>query len=144
MLFTCWLVSPSFSAEFLVRAKPHWKDSWNATAVNKLSVQEKRNYDARTQVGDVIVVRPDGWEWGKEECLPNFIIIKIPGLNYDTAKQYEDALHEAADSNSVLKFRKWQIPKTFIDAAIAQGQSVVVIDSPQVTVFINRLIQKTQ
>ena len=64
-------------AELLVKAKPHWKDSWNQTKINSLSENEKRHYNARSQIGDIIVVKQDGWNWGKEERLPNFIVIKI-------------------------------------------------------------------
>ena len=79
-------------AECLIRAKGHWKDSWTPAQVNKLSIAEKEQYDARTQLGDIVVIRPDGWEWGREECLPNFILVKIPDMTVEEAKQYEDSI----------------------------------------------------
>ena len=47
--------------------------------------------------GDVIVVRPDGWEWGKEECLPRYIVVKLPGVKEVDAKKYEEQLTETKD-----------------------------------------------
>jgi hypothetical protein len=32
--------------------------------------------------GDVVVVMPDGHQWGAKEGLPNFVKIKIPGLDH--------------------------------------------------------------
>lgn len=36
--------------------------------------------------GDVVIVKPDGWEWGTEEVLPpaqggKFFIVKVPGVD---------------------------------------------------------------
>jgi hypothetical protein len=47
----------------------------------------QNGYDSRTQVGDVIVVRPDGWEWGTRECLPEYVVIKLPGVSEEDAKK---------------------------------------------------------
>ena len=48
--------------------------------------EEKRNRCYRK--GDIIVVMPDGHEWGKEERLPKFVVIKVPGMSVATAKKY--------------------------------------------------------
>lgn len=31
--------------------------------------------------GDIVVVKPDGWEWGAEERLPRFVQVKVSGLS---------------------------------------------------------------
>jgi len=61
--------------------------------IDKLSVEKKQSYDARSQKGDIIVVKPDGWKWGKEECPPRFVVIKVPEIKYEDAKKsFQDAL----------------------------------------------------
>jgi hypothetical protein len=79
-------------AEFLLRAKPHWKDTWDSAKLATLSQQELRQYNARTQIGDIVIVRPDGWVWGNEECLPNFLVVKVPGVVLP--HNYEESLNE--------------------------------------------------
>lgn len=36
--------------------------------------------------GDIVDVRPDGFEWGKSEGLPNFVVIKVPGVDHTSNK----------------------------------------------------------
>ena len=60
-------------AEFLVKAKP----SWNGKG---------------KEVGDIVVVRPDGWKWGNKECPPDYIIVKLPSMSFEDAKEYEKKL----------------------------------------------------
>ena len=76
-------------AELLIQAKSHWMDKFTQEQVDKMSIGEKRSYSARAQIGDVIVVCPDGWKWGREECLPNYVVIKVPTLTVEEAKKYD-------------------------------------------------------
>lgn len=62
-------------AEFLVKA---------VDAVN-LNIEKNRQCYKR---GDIVVVKPDGWAWGKKEGPPRFEIVKIPGMSYMTALPY--------------------------------------------------------
>ena len=39
-------------------------------------------------IGDVIIAKPNGWRWGKKECLPSYYIIKIPDLSVKEAESY--------------------------------------------------------
>ena len=126
-------------AELLVRAKPHWKDSWDATKVSSLSKIELQRYNARSQVGDIIVVKPDGWKWGKEERLPNFVVVKIPSLSYTLAKQYESRLIPASGDYVMLKKRKWNIQKAYVDALVAGNTNEITIDNVQ---FSSKLSEK--
>lgn len=42
-----------------------------------------------TKRGDVIVARPDGWNWGKDELsLPFWRIVKIPAMDLATAESF--------------------------------------------------------
>ena len=110
-------------AELLVRAKKHWQDDWDQKKVDSLTEEEKASYDARSQIGDVIVVRPDGWKWGKCECLPEYLVVKVPD-KIDDAKRYEEPLVEEVTSTidgkevkgqRMLRTRKYSIPKTEVD-----------------------------
>lgn len=38
--------------------------------------------------GDIVVVMPDGHEWGGEERLPKFVVVKIPGVDAERARKY--------------------------------------------------------
>lgn len=111
---------PSYAIEFLIKAKPHWKDSWTQEQVDALSPEAKKEYDSRSQVGDIIVVRPDGWEWGNEECLPNFIIVKVPDMTMEEAKQYEESLIDA-ETMEVKKVRKYHVEEAEVNDAKNNG-----------------------
>jgi hypothetical protein len=121
------MVCPSYGAEFLVRAKSHWMDEWTSQQVNALSDEEKESYDARTQREDIVVVRPDGWNWGIQECLPNFIIIKVPGMSMETASQYQQCLLDG-ETGKMKKVKKWHVKKKVVDDAIDAEDSIVVLD----------------
>ena len=135
-------------AEFLLRAKPHWKDTWDSAKLATLSQQELRQYNARTQIGDIVVVRPDGWVWGNEECLPNFLVVKVPGIvlphNYEESLMAQDGVDEQGHSIMVmLKHRKFQVPIAWMNSKIADGVSVITITlSAQKTALINSIIEK--
>lgn len=62
-------------AEFLIKARDQ---------VDLPANQEKR--DRGWKRGDIVEIHPDGWEWGKEERLPKFVVVKIPGLPSEQAR----------------------------------------------------------
>jgi len=83
------LVSPCYGAELLVKAE----ESWNNNAdTSKMTKEELTTWNARSRKGDIIVVRPDGWSWGKEECPPKFVVVKMPNVKVDDVKHYEQSL----------------------------------------------------
>ena len=135
-------------AELLVRAKPHWMDSLTQAEVDAMKPEQKDSYNARTQIGDIIVVRPDGWQWGKEENLPNFVVIKLPNISIEQVKKYEETLSEQfTDTNGrlltrLLKHRKYQLPKIVIEGYKFLNINLVAIKSSQVNTFISSIIQK--
>ena len=138
-------------AELLVKAKAHWMDSLSQEEVDKLPPYKRQTYNARSQIGDVIVVKPNGWKWGREECLPNYVVVKIPNLKVEDAKEYEYPLfgkigvNEAGDPVApVLKGRKHQIPKAVIDNAKQLSKSTIVVDAAQKDSFIAGIIKKVK
>jgi hypothetical protein len=81
-------------AELLVKAKAHWMDSFPQATIDAMTPAERRGFESRSRIGDIIVVRPDGWVWGSEECLPNFVVVKVPGVSVEDVKHYEDVLQQ--------------------------------------------------
>ena len=132
-------------AELLIRAKKHWMDDFKQDDIDKMSKEQRQSYEARSQIGDIIVVRPDGWVWGKEECLPNFIVVKLPQISYDSVKQYEQTLTKIEGTGEtakviLLKRRKFRIPETWVNA---NKQDVITITlSSQKEALINSIITK--
>ena len=127
--------------EALIRAKIHWKDEWNQAKVNSLTTEEKAQYDARTQLGDVVVIRPDGWVWGREEGLPNFVLVKIPNMTVGEAKQYEEAIMDTTDPEhpKLLRFRKFYLKPSWVNTIISQG-GVYTINKSIVTNYIEQKV----
>lgn len=114
-------------AELLVRAQGHWLDSLTPNEIAALPDWRKKEYTYRSKKGDIIVVRPDGWTWGREECLPRFIVIKIPGLSVEDAKKYEEPLLITPAAGAVraeYKGRKYALPESLILSAVSLNKNV--------------------
>jgi len=101
-------------AEFLIKAKDvvHTNPSKNLTGCYKR--------------GDVVEIRPDGAEYGTDEGLPNFVVIKVTGLTFEAAKKYMiqqymgDVIGETPDPEVVTKRRKYRVRIDDVPAAILQ------------------------
>jgi hypothetical protein len=107
-------------AELLIKAREPWN---NDISTLKMTEDEKRSFDSRTRKGDIIVVRPDGWQWGKLECLPDYVVVKTKD-SYDDAKKYEEPLTEEKEvtvdkrtetTTEVIKCRKHAITALSVD-----------------------------
>ena len=59
--------------------------------------------------GDVVVVMPNGHEWGKEEGPPSFIILKIPGLSVTVARKYLESEYVLGDKNKLARRRRYRL-----------------------------------
>ena len=101
-------------AEFLVRAKGHFLDALKQNEVNALSDEQRAVYDARSQIGDIIVIRPDGWTWGSGESLPDFIVVKCNQILYEDIKDKELPLWSNDAIPKMLKRRKWRVPQSWV------------------------------
>jgi len=62
--------------------------------------------------GMPVVVMPDSHTWGREECLPKFVIIKIPGVSVDKVRKYLEPEREdtpnADGIHPVYRRRLWR------------------------------------
>lgn len=117
-------------AEFLIQAKQNWMDSLSPGDVNKLSPVQRQAYDARSQKGDIVIVKPDGWQWGNEERLPNYIVVKVPSISIEEAlsKTGRWDLHSGSTYTLYRKYR-FSIPASYVDTVIAGGGTITVIRS---------------
>lgn len=55
--------------------------------------------------GDIVVVMPDGHVWGRQEGLPKFYQVSIPGLSVELAKKVIESEMDA--ENKFVARRKW-------------------------------------
>jgi len=119
-------------AELLVRAAPHWKDSFTQDQIDALQGEELDEYNARTQIGDVVCVYEDGV--CTEDPSPNskFILIKIPGVTLAQAKQYVRRVSKVENKKRILlKRRKFRIPENWVKNKVDQGKRTVVVSKQQ-------------
>jgi hypothetical protein len=116
-------------SELLIRAKAHYLDSLTQAEVDKMSKEQRQSYEARSQVGDIIVVRPDGHKWGKCECLPEYLVVKIPD-SFEDAKYLEESLSDTTDREKpvLLKVRKHSLAISEVSA-----KSLEVKDLDEIT-----------
>jgi len=138
------ITSTCFSAELLCKAKEHWLDKFSQIEIDKMVADKEitlDSYNARSQIGDIIVVRPDGWNWGREECLPNFVVIQVPDMTIEEAKIYEESLNDNTDpeNSKMLKVRKYNVEKAVVDEVKASGESKIKKDK---LVIKPKIIQK--
>ncbi len=113
--------TPCYAAELLVKMV----DAWGTL-------------ESRSMKGDIIVVKPDGWKWGKEERPPKFVVIKLVGVKVEDVKHYEEPL---MDKEVMLKRRKYAVDTATVDScAIEIGGAKEI---PKAT-FNTKLITKTK
>ena len=129
-------------AQLLIKALEPWNND------NPLAPSE------RSRLGDIIVVRGDDHVWGNEECLPRFIVVKLPGIAEADVKHYEqslmvsDGVDELGNPKMKLaKVRKYQVPPSYVSE-----QTESVIDIPlghgegvdPVSDFMDSIVEKTE
>ena len=98
-----------------------------------------------SEVGDIIVVRPDGFVWGSLECLPEYLQVKLPQISYDDIKHFELSLLDTTGPHMrLVKRRKWHIPSSWVAQKVALGETVVTITVPtQKLALIQSVLEKT-
>ena len=122
------LVQTGVCAELLIKANGHWMDNLSQEKIEKMSEDEFRSYNARSQKGDVIAVRPDVWTWGKSECPPNYIVVKVPEMTLEETKEYEQPLMEDYIDDEtkevmqrVVKLRKYYVDVSEVEEVKQEG-----------------------
>ena len=96
-------------AELLVKAM----DSTHADSVKDMRGCYK--------TGMPVVVMEDGHIWGGEECLPRFVVIKIPTISVDVVKKYIEPEYQGVDNQGrpeMYRRRKWNISWVDLPSAV--------------------------
>ncbi len=125
LLLILFLVPTSHSVEIAIRAKTHWMDTVNTMGWSQNQLDEKARV---TQKGSPILLRPDGFIWGSAEKLPDYIIIKLPGVSKSQVKKYVNRLY-GSDSITVIKERPFKIPEVWVDS-IANYYGGIITTTP--------------
>lgn len=122
------LVGSVNSVEILVKAQPFWQRS---KSIPEGTLQDTISYLRdmwhQTHRGEIIVIKPDGWVWGRKESPPEYIIVKVPGVTVAQAIKYtqglidstlyDSSLFEQPDTVNV-KERRWHFLKKVVDSAL--------------------------
>ena len=115
-------------AELLIKAKENWMESLSKEEIKALPKEKKDRYNARSKKGDIVAVKPDGWQWGKMECLPSFIVVKMPGKNVEEVEHLTESLYDSTSSPKkpkLLKHRKFTFSERLIKTQVDANKSVV-------------------
>lgn len=93
--------------------------------------------------GDVVVIYPDGHEYGKIEGLPKFMIVKIPDLSFKDAQKYIEEEVDDTDLNNIItitrrryKFLVDDIPSEIGEVVMTKEELNDFIEEKPVTVII--------
>jgi hypothetical protein len=133
-------------AEFLIKAQGNlWmenlaKEDW---ATKKLTQEQ---FDARSEIGDIVVVKPDGHPWGRCECPPQYVVIKVPKMDWEKAKILEKGLYETRlvtvgdreeEQQIMRKKHLYQVPSTLVDLAVKE-KGVLEIKEEEMIAYISK------
>ena len=131
--------------EVLIQARGHWQDGWNQAKVDALSDGDKKSHNARIQLGDIVVVKPDGWVWGREETLPRYIVIKAPGVAVEDVAHLTEHLMDTTDSDPdkhfIKKKRKYQIPNGWLNTHL--DEDVVTLTPAEIILVMDNIVEKS-
>jgi len=81
-------------------------------------------------MGHVIDVKPAGWTWGDQECLPKFVILQVSDMDVTTGQQYLAALRDS--NNNVVGIRQWIFNFPAIPATPPHGAPPAMTQAIQV------------
>lgn len=109
IVFILFFSTDSFAVELLVKRQANYTHS-----------DSVKNEAGVSQRGDIVVVKPDGWSWGREEHPmtatrfnpTRFFIVKIPGITVAQAKKYVQHRVDSydVDGDPITKtYRLWKI-----------------------------------
>ena len=132
-------------AEFLIQARDHWMENLSQAEIDALKPGAKITRDRRIAIGDLVVIKPDGWVWGNEEKLPYYIVIKAPGVAVEDVNHLTGPLMEAGDPEDpelkMIKTRKYQIPQGWMNTHL--DQDVVVLSPAEIALVMDNIVEKT-
>jgi hypothetical protein len=58
-----------------------------------------------------VTVKPDGWQWGRLETWPDFVVVAVPDMPMEDAEDLLDPVIDPLDptEKTVLVLRRWRI-----------------------------------
>lgn len=59
-----------------------------AWGVEFLVIADTKNSGDKYDIGNPVSIRPDGWQWGRLEGPPTFIVVRCPGMSVKEARKY--------------------------------------------------------
>jgi hypothetical protein len=127
-------------AEILIKAtSANWMDDTSKWTAKKVT---QEMYDKRSLKGDIFIVRDNKHPWGKCECPPQYVVIKVPNLDWVKMKAiieqglYEtrvETVNEVERETQVLrKKRIYTVPETLVDEAIKNGGTLEIKDTEMI------------
>jgi len=134
-------------AEFLIQAKGHWMDAISQSIKDTWDVKMQARFARRNLKGSPIVVRPDGWKWGKSERLPEYIVVKVPSMTVADAEEYilpEYGTFLGPNATTVekkVKRRKYQFAVSQVDTLISLSQNTTTTSK---NTFISLTVDRTK
>jgi hypothetical protein len=116
-------------AELLVKLRHQWMEDIKRGDWKKHQITQEK-FDRRSEPGDIVVVRPDGWKWGKREGPPGFVVIKCPELSIEDAKKLEECLCKTVGEESILmKRRKYKLDSAKVSAAVLTPKGILTLNA---------------
>ena len=145
LLLLLFLIVPQVqSVEILVKAQQFWQRGKEIpTGTLQDTISYLRDMWHQTHRGEIIVIKPDGWEWGGKERPPSYIVVKVPGVTVAQAAKYTQGLIDSTLYDSSLadqpdtvnvKERRWHFLKKVVDSALvlwSVDSSFVVLTKEQ-------------
>ena len=80
-----------------VMRKEHWMSGWEQSDINKLTVEELHEYEARTRPFDIVAIYPAhrcSTPPAEQDPASAMITVVIYGLDYEVALQYQDSYYD--------------------------------------------------
>jgi hypothetical protein len=95
------------------------------------------------RLGDIIVVRPDGWVWGKEESLPSFWVVKVKEkdvsyleqsdtVRQEVTKQVEYPIREFVEKKREVRMRNLSLSKNVLNKNLLSSISTPAVLSEKI------------
>lgn len=129
LLILLFLIAPQVhSVELLVKAQPFWQRNKSIPeGITRDTISYLRDMWHQTHRGEIIVIKPNGWEWGRKERPPEYIVVKVPGMTVTQAIKYTQGLIDSSLYDGSLarqpdtvdvKERRWHLTKRIVDSAL--------------------------
>lgn len=75
-----------------------------------MAIDKTGTADTPYQQGDIVVVKPEGWEWGKAEHLPSFLRVDVTDMSWYEAESLADSLVD--NEGNLVQRRKFFCTQT--------------------------------